>query len=487
MAPRSKGRRHSNPLGLATPVTYCGGPSFATIHGIVAHITLKEENNLPLPNSRNEIMELYKFAPGLGQKDRLVALLQQKNPQQKSVPVFWEPVKQLNLTTGVRERIGSGKLVVYVGHWEFTSIEVRNFRYLEIDRCAIIRLRMDRFDKNFAGIIGAACDKTFNEMEQLNLTALTSACGAATKKRKVSPEKLSPSPRKQSSSIRRVQQLSEPTGYSEKQNTVPQRRTSSRIRDKEAQASLKDPTMGRKQNLPAIPVPFYRRLNQGNAEGGSTELGSLPVVFADRPTKKHSIQRKAPPQVASVSPEVIDLTQSDDDNETNQNAFSVGFWAPTRKPNRRPARKSIPKKQPKAPPAAPAQREATSPLSSTTAAASITAASNNELSSEGNESKPAAKTFFRIIVQGAEDEIGQSVRVPSRAEGITFQTIRKAIEKQLVPHRFEPNLNWHFFVPTLGRIYPSQEGWEVLSEVDKKKKTSKGSALNPYEIAISIS
>ena len=521
---RPEGRRHSNPLGLATPMTYCGGAALASYQGIIAHITIKEENNLPLPDNDDEIMELYKIAPSNGQLvGRPVVLLQQKNPQQKSIPFFWEPIKQPQLTKSTKERIGSGKRVVYVGHWEVVSLEVKRFRYLGIDRCAIIRLRLDRFDENFAAIIAAACEKTCNGIAKLDLTALTSARAVVTKKRKVSssPQKIIAPPTKRSSGSRNAQQRSCWTECSDKPKASTEGSFCSRVHDK-TRAAPRDPA-GRKQNR-AIAVPLYRKisLNERDDEGRSAadfrslHSASKKEVRAQRKTAPPlsrdtvadpevvdltgatiKVRRKQPPSGDSAKPEVLDLTQSDDDDNSHHNGFDTAVWAHSRK---RPARKSIPKKQTKPFPVATAQRGTASPSPSLTAVASATTvaskndpttvASNSETSSEGAESKLPAMTFFRIIVQGVQDEIGQSVGVhhsdPSGAD-ITFQIVREAIENQLVPHRFGENLNW-LFVSTLGRIYPTQEGWEVLSETDKKKRgeNKKGNAWNPFEMTIEI-
>jgi len=192
------GRRHqfSNPLGLATPMTYCGGHSFARVRGIFAHITIKEGNNKPLPESRDEILEMYKYSGSAGVSDVNLILqnLQQNNPNQKPIPVFWEPLAQPNpspkdifATPETRN-----KKVVYVGHWVPHDVEFRVFQYRDIERCAVVKFRFDRFDEEFASIIAAACRKSVAAIGSMDWTGIT--CARAVTAAPPPPEKRIVSP-----------------------------------------------------------------------------------------------------------------------------------------------------------------------------------------------------------------------------------------------------------------------------------------------------
>lgn len=176
----SRRRRHPNPLHLATPVSYTGGAAFATTARckggtVVAHITIKEESNRPLPDSDSDELVIYRFA-GSGTTSLCPAdvrafreqLLRKNNSRQPAVPspvpIFWEPVQQpppTATTNGGGEDDcsgggGGGKRVVYVGHWKCCGVEVKDFCYLDIPRCAVVRFRFDRFDRQFAQVIADA-------------------------------------------------------------------------------------------------------------------------------------------------------------------------------------------------------------------------------------------------------------------------------------------------------------------------------------------
>mmetsp|Transcript_15498 Transcript_15498/g.37158 ORF Transcript_15498/g.37158 Transcript_15498/m.37158 type:complete len:470 (-) Transcript_15498:29-1438(-) len=150
---------YKNPLGVGTPIGFCGGPAFATSGGRVHHICIKENMNHPLPNSLGEEFALYRRAKPNGPLPRDIWLLMVLQSNHPPIPIFWEPVKQE----------GSG--VSYVGHWEVTSIDDYSnnpISYMGIDRCAIVKLQFVRFDQGWAQIIQLCHDKSNCEIKSIN-------------------------------------------------------------------------------------------------------------------------------------------------------------------------------------------------------------------------------------------------------------------------------------------------------------------------------
>ena len=439
---------------------------------------------------------------------------------------------------------------MYVGHWKVCGLEVRDFRYLKNDRCAVIRFRLDRFDEEFAEVIAAACQKkTGAEIANLGLSAPASARAAAKKKRKVTPEKAPKrnAPTKKSLSLRSASGSSRASSvgrsrakrhcihsvsYTEPEETddddfmaeaqeqepprkrakkprrdVNLRRSSAAGCNKEQQKRrtssrlcAKQPPRAPKESRPApkdaIIVPKFRRFSRNESEdSGTTETQNLPVVFAGRPDKKNSsgrrkssaTKKKPPPAspAASAAPEVVDLTQSDDDTATPQNGRDYWAWSSSRRPAARKgtAKLSPTKAQQQHRPVSSQASTSSSPaLRATESESTANSESATAAAAAGNDSKPPALTFFRIHVRGVtDDSIGQSVGVPSRAD-MTFRTVREAIETQLVPHRFGRDATWHFFVPSLGMIFPSQEGWKLIPLLE----AGTGRASDPYKTTIII-
>jgi hypothetical protein len=157
-----------NPLGLSTPVSHTGGAAFAAKDGLVSHIAVKENMNLPLPEEAGQ--ELFILRAGSDIKWDM-EILRKKDPRQGAVPVFWEPDNQPDKATRV----------VYIGHWKVTGVELDHtkwkaaealnlngkFRqelkaktFLGILRCAEVTLQPSRYDTDFARVIATAAPET---------------------------------------------------------------------------------------------------------------------------------------------------------------------------------------------------------------------------------------------------------------------------------------------------------------------------------------
>lgn len=172
-------KRYENPLRLGTPFSFCGGRAIASSGGICHHICVKEDSNLPPPDSAKNGFILYRIAKrdDKGQLPQVlpfdVQIFRKKDPRQGSIPLFWESSDQKRTSTKDDSPVG-GNRVSYFGHWNVVKVEEIDQVILKLDRCAAIHLEFDRYDTRFARIISKAHDKTCEEIGELNFDDSTS-------------------------------------------------------------------------------------------------------------------------------------------------------------------------------------------------------------------------------------------------------------------------------------------------------------------------
>eukprot|EP00527_Entomoneis_sp_CCMP2396_P008292 CAMPEP_0198141480 /NCGR_PEP_ID=MMETSP1443-20131203/4486_1 /TAXON_ID=186043 /ORGANISM="Entomoneis sp., Strain CCMP2396" /LENGTH=550 /DNA_ID=CAMNT_0043804245 /DNA_START=53 /DNA_END=1705 /DNA_ORIENTATION=- len=155
-----EGKKHYNALRLGTPFYLTG--AVGTSNNLVNYICIKEGHNIPLPESPQDGLVIYRHASHKSKDEiqRDVHLLMEKDRRQKSIPIFWEPCSQ-----PVRK---GEKGVIYVGHWNFLKAEVYKFKYKNIDRCGELHFEFERYDRRFDRIIALAHGKTSFEIGNLS-------------------------------------------------------------------------------------------------------------------------------------------------------------------------------------------------------------------------------------------------------------------------------------------------------------------------------
>mmetsp|Transcript_18876 Transcript_18876/g.34156 ORF Transcript_18876/g.34156 Transcript_18876/m.34156 type:complete len:335 (-) Transcript_18876:150-1154(-) len=162
----SGGGGGQNPLKLATPISYCGGPALATKDNVVAHITVKEMQNLPLPKSHTDDFVLWRISSS-SKLPRDFLSITSRNAQneythQSGIPLFWEPKKQKKKETKV----------MYTGHWKLKAFNVENRVLLGQNRCGSLTFSFDHFDENFANVIAKASMMTVKEIFEYDFDAM---------------------------------------------------------------------------------------------------------------------------------------------------------------------------------------------------------------------------------------------------------------------------------------------------------------------------
>jgi preprotein translocase subunit SecB len=164
----SGGGGGQNPLKLATPISYCGGPALATKDNVVAHITLKEMQNLPPPKSHTDDFVLWRISSSSSkQLPRDFLSIASRNAQneythQSGIPLFWEPKKQKKKETKV----------MYAGHWKLKGFKVEQRVILAQTRCGSLTFSFDHFDENFANVIAKASMMTVKEILEYDFDAM---------------------------------------------------------------------------------------------------------------------------------------------------------------------------------------------------------------------------------------------------------------------------------------------------------------------------
>lgn len=153
----------ANPLNFGTPFSFCGGKSFATTRGIIHHICVKEEGNIPFPDSQNEPLVINKYKLNSDYPAE-VKILKTRGTHHPSIPIFLEPRNQISKST-----TEGGKGVTYVGHWKVTNVNSeRNRAYDSRAILATVNFSFDRFDDNTSNIIHRAYNKTCHEIKAMN-------------------------------------------------------------------------------------------------------------------------------------------------------------------------------------------------------------------------------------------------------------------------------------------------------------------------------
>ena len=163
---KDKDVRYCNPLRLGTPFNYVGGRAVAMARGQVHHICIKEDYNVELPESNQELFEMHRFAKKVG--DELqpdVKLLMERGSQHPPIPIFWEPSDQSSRKPTAGER---GMGVSYVGHWNVLSVIPERTMIHGIQRCAVLKFRFDRYDTSFSKIIELFHDKSCEQIETIS-------------------------------------------------------------------------------------------------------------------------------------------------------------------------------------------------------------------------------------------------------------------------------------------------------------------------------
>lgn len=165
----SGGGTKKNPLNLATPISFTGGRALATKNKVVAHITIKEKNNLPLPLSPKEDFIVWR----IGDKPKSdILYITEKNQQNeqykhsKGIPLFWEPDEQEHGKTKV----------LYVGHWKITNHSIEKKEVEGLERCGSMTFSFDRFDAKFANVISKASQMTEKEIAEYDFDSLVNMC-----------------------------------------------------------------------------------------------------------------------------------------------------------------------------------------------------------------------------------------------------------------------------------------------------------------------
>ena len=152
---------YKNPLNVGTPMLDCGGRAIATKDGLIQHICIKEDMNHPLPQSMDEDFLIYRRTKGPGALVKDIQLLVNIQHDHPSMPIFWERDNQ----TGT-----GGKKVMYVGHWKYDSHEdysKKPIHYMGYLRCALVTLKFDHFNENWAQIIHICHEKTVEEVKAM--------------------------------------------------------------------------------------------------------------------------------------------------------------------------------------------------------------------------------------------------------------------------------------------------------------------------------
>lgn len=147
-----------NFLKLGTPFTYCGGRSYALKGNRVHHICVKEEMNLPFPDSNKEELVIHKYTPKRYDA-KLPKEIQAMKDTPHVVPIFLEPKDQ-----STRNGADSGKGIAYVGHWKVTRVLKRRELYKDQLICARTYFQFDRFDEEFSKYIEHAHNKHISEL-----------------------------------------------------------------------------------------------------------------------------------------------------------------------------------------------------------------------------------------------------------------------------------------------------------------------------------
>lgn len=170
------GTRCANPLKFGTPFSFCGGKSFATTKGIIHHICVKEQGNIPFPDSQDEPLVINKYKIN-NEYPAEIKILKKRDTQHPPIPIFVEPLNQKS-----KSKADSGKGVTYVGHWKVANVDFEQNRvYDNRIVLATVNFSFDRFDENISNIIHRAhnesCDKIktmdFDDAENDHIVAET--------------------------------------------------------------------------------------------------------------------------------------------------------------------------------------------------------------------------------------------------------------------------------------------------------------------------
>lgn len=160
----SGGKAAKNPLNLTTPISFTGGSALAMKNKVVAHITVKEKNNLALPETADEDFVLWRIGSKRTSDILYITERNEKNEYKHSngIPLFWEPKNQEHGETKV----------FYAGHWKIKdhSFEKRNLK--DHDRCGSMTFRFDRFDAKFPSIIAKARQMTVEKIKSYDFDSL---------------------------------------------------------------------------------------------------------------------------------------------------------------------------------------------------------------------------------------------------------------------------------------------------------------------------
>lgn len=149
-----------NFLKLGTPFNYCGQGSFAQKGNRVHHINVKEEMNLPFPDSNKEELIIHKIVTKTYKQGELPKQIQAMKDTPHVVPIFLEPKDQ-----STKSGADTGKGLTYVGHWKVTNVLRRTKEYYRNKEiCARTYFQFDRFDEEFSKYIEYAHDKPISEL-----------------------------------------------------------------------------------------------------------------------------------------------------------------------------------------------------------------------------------------------------------------------------------------------------------------------------------